>query len=144
MTSHALFYREILRVEIPTRRRVNRFPLVGPKSNYWWSSRKNNRNEERLINVFLLSIILLRGGLALVSEHQLHRHGCNASNHSELISWTLWRENVLIQRNWSYSFVKWWESLVTIFEQWRAWSITWPNNFNFFFQVFLSFVYFTI
>ena len=37
------------------------------------------------------------------------------------------------KRLWS---VEMWESLVTIFEQWRAWSITWPNNLDFFFQIF--------
>ena len=72
MTSHALLYREILWVKIPTRRRVNCFPLVCPKIGYSKSSRKNNRNEARSINDFFLSIILVRGGLALVSEHQLN------------------------------------------------------------------------
>ena len=63
---------------------------------------------------------------------------CNASDLFELISWTLCRDNVLIQRNWSYSFGKRWESFVTIFEQWRAWSITKKNLFFFFFFNFLK------
>ena len=42
-------------------------------------------------------------------------------------------------RNWGYSFGKWWESLATILEQWRASSITWPNNLDFFFQFFFKF-----
>ena len=68
---------------------------------------------------------------------------CNASDHFELISWTLCRDNVLIQRNWSYSFGKRWELLVTIFEQWRAWSIT-KQNFFFFLIFWKSLVFFTI
>ena len=89
------------------------FPLVGPKSG----------NEARSINVFLLTI---------VNEHQLYLPIVKLRTIS---SWfrrhfvgTMFWYRVTVR---SYSFGKWWESLVTIFKQWRAWSITWPNNLVF-------------
>ena len=74
-------------------------------------------------NVFLLTKILVRGGLALVNEHLLHLQTVETANHSRLIPYTLCMVKVLIQRNLSYRFRKWWASLVVIFEQKRAWSI---------------------
>ena len=71
MINHALFYREIPRVEPPTRQRANRSPFVGLQCLNTLLV-KTVRGMERSHMRLVLTKALVRGGLALVNEHHFH------------------------------------------------------------------------
>ena len=72
MTKHALFYREILRVEPPTGQRANRSPFVGLQWQIILFFVKRVRGMVRSHMRLVLTKTLVRAGLALVNEHQSH------------------------------------------------------------------------
>ena len=75
---------------------------------------KTVKGMERSHMRLVLTKTLVRGGLALVNEHQFHLQIVMIRKPFQADF-----AFALIQKNWSYALRKWWESLVTILEHWR-------------------------